>query len=223
MQQMLLDIPVDRSPVDRSPVDLARFHDTPLTRTPFDHIVVPGFVPHDAAVAAAAAFPGPDLPGVLPAPTETGSDPFGRLLHCLRSNEVTEAFGEKFGLELDPATLMVTLRARTRSADGSIHTDSETKVVTALIYLNDTWSNDGGRLRLLRGPEDIDDMIAEVPPLAGTLIAFRRTPNSWHGHRPYEGVRRAIMLNWMTDAATARRELRRHVVSAGFKSLFGGH
>jgi SM-20-related protein len=117
---------------------------------------------------------------------------------------------------------MVTLRARTRPADGRIHTDSTTKVVTALIYLNGEWSDAGGRLRLLRGPDDIEDMIAEVPPLAGTLIAFRRTANSWHGHKPYDGPRRAIMLNWMTDAATAHRELRRHAVSAGVKRLFGG-
>jgi hypothetical protein len=73
----------------------------------------------------------------------------------------------------------------------------------------------------LRGPNDIDDMIAEVPPEAGTLIAFRRSSRSWHGHKPYDGVRRAIMLNWMIDAATARRELRRHAVSAGIKRLFG--
>ena len=44
-------------------------------------------------------------------------------------------------------------------------------------------------------------MIAEVPPLAGTLLAFRRSENSWHGHKPFDGLRRAIMLNWMTTAA----------------------
>ena len=114
---------------------------------------------------------------------------------------------------------MVTLRARTRPVDGQIHTDSETKIVTALIYLNEDWSNQGGRLRLLRGPDDIEDMIAEVPPDAGTLLAFRRTDNSWHGHKPFDGVRRSIMLNWMVDAATMRRELRRHALSAGVKSL----
>ena len=90
----------------------------------------------------------------------------------------------------------------------------------ALIYLNGDWSEPGGRLRLLRGPDDIEDMIAEVPPVAGTLIAFQRTANSWHGHKSFSGVRRAIMLNWMTDAAVARRELRRHAVSSGFKRLF---
>jgi hypothetical protein len=204
------------------PIDLARFERTPLVREPFDHLVVPGFVPPEAASEAAACFPGPDLPGVLPAPSEPSTDAFGTLLRRLRSPAVTEAFAEKFGLELDPAALMITLRARTRPVDGRIHTDSETKVVTALIYLNSGWQDPGGRLRLLRGPNDLDDMVAEVPPEAGTLLAFRRSANSWHGHKPYDGVRRAIMLNWMVDAATARREVRRHAVSAGFKSLFGG-
>ncbi len=63
-------------------------------------------------------------------------------------------------------------------------------------------------------------MIAEVPPIAGTLLAFRRTDNSWHGHRPFDGVRRSIMLNWMTSPAVMRRELRRHALSAGVKSFF---
>jgi Rps23 Pro-64 3,4-dihydroxylase Tpa1-like proline 4-hydroxylase len=116
---------------------------------------------------------------------------------------------------------MITLRARTRPIDGRIHTDSETKLVTALIYLNGDWTEPGGRLRLLRGPDDLEDMIAEVPPMAGTLLAFRRSDCSWHGHKPFDGERRAIMLNWMVDAATARRELRRHAVSAGIKRLFG--
>ncbi len=200
-------------------LDLDRFAATPLDREPFDHLVLPGFVPQDTAVAAAAAFPGPDLPGVLPAPAKPGNDAFGDLLREIRSPAISEAFGRKFGLDLDPSTLMVTLRARARPVDGQIHTDSTTKVVTALIYLNTDWSNAGGRLRLLRGPNDLDDMIAEVPPVAGTLIAFRRTDCSWHGHKPFDGPRRAIMFNWMTDAAAARRELRRHTVSAGIKTL----
>jgi SM-20-related protein len=201
-------------------IDLDRIARTGLTRDPFEFLVVPGFVPHTAAGAAASSFPGPDLPGVLPAPWEEPDTAFGHLLHALRSPAVTEAFGAKFGLSLTTDTLMVTLRARTRPRDGQIHTDSESKLVTALIYLNNDWADAGGRLRLLRGPGDIDDMIAEVPPEAGTLIAFRRSNRSWHGHKPYDGVRRAIMLNWMVDVASARRELRRHAVSSGVKRLF---
>lgn len=202
------------------PIDLGRFRDEPLTREPFPHLVVPGFVPDAMARVVAASFRGPDLPGVLPAPANPPADAFGDLLRRLRDPAVTRAVADKFGVALDPDALMITLRARTRLSDGTIHTDSETKIVTALIYLNQDWSDPGGRLRLLRGPEDIDDMIAEVPPIAGTLLAFRRTENSWHGHKPFEGVRRSIMLNWMVSPSVMRRELRRHAVSAGFKSLF---
>lgn len=201
-------------------IDWDAFAATPLQRDPFEFLVVPGFLPPAVASSAAGSFPGPDLPGVLPAPAQPSDDAFGRLLVELRAPHTTRAFAERFALPLSPDTLRVTLRARTRPADGTIHTDSATKLVTALIYLNGDWSAPGGRLRLLRGPHDIDDMIAEVPPIAGTLLAFRRAENSWHGHQPFEGVRRSIMLNWMVDAATARRELRRHAVSAGLKRLF---
>ncbi len=198
------------------------FAATPLSRTPYDHLVVPGFVPCEMAVAAAASFPAPDLPGVLPAPKQPHDDACGRLLSELRTPRVTGLFAVKNQLQLSPDTLMITLRARTRPQDGRIHTDSESKVITALIYLNDDWASEGGRLRVLRGPRDIEDMAAEVPPIAGTLISFRRTDNSWHGHKPYDGPRKAIMLNWMVDAASARREMLRHSVSAGMKHLFTG-
>lgn len=202
-------------------IDYQLFAAARLERDPFDYLVVPGFVPPPAAIAAAEAFSGPDLPGVLPAPHQPPNNAFGRLLTALRGETLTHAFAEKFGRALSTDRLMVTLRARTRPADGRIHNDSASKVITALVYLNGGWSDTGGRLRLLRNPHDLDDVIAEVPPLAGTLIAFARSANSWHGHRPYEGRRRAIMLNWMTDAATARREWRRHALSAGIKRLFG--
>lgn len=87
------------------------------------------------------------------------------------------------------------------------------------VYLNGEWPHGGGQPRLLNEPDDIDDMIAEVPAVAGTLLAFRRSGNSWHDHLPFEGVRRSFMLNWMTTAGAARREAGRHVVSARFKHL----
>ncbi len=210
----------DISLIDTNVTDFRRFAATPLQSVPYQHMVLPGFVPRDVAVAAAASFPAPDLPGVLPAPTQMSDDAFGRLLAELRSPAFTRLFAEKYGLPLSTDCLMITLRARTRPQDGEIHTDSESKLVTALIYLNEDWSADGGRLRVLRGPGDIEDMAAEVPPDAGTLITFRRSDRSWHGHKPFDGPRKAIMLNWMTDAAAARREILRHGLSARVKRLF---
>jgi hypothetical protein len=136
---MILDLAPD-------PIDFEAFARTPLVREPFDRLVLLGFVPHDAAIAAAEASPGPDLPGLMPGPMDAAHNAFGDLLRSIRSPRTSEAFGEKFGLTLNPSTLMVILRARTRPIDGQIHTDSTTKVVTAPIYLNTDWSNEGGRL-----------------------------------------------------------------------------
>ncbi len=205
-----------------SMIDTECFAAAALTRTPYEHLVLPGFVPREIAIAAAASFPAPDLPGVLPAPApaETRDDACGRLLAELRTPGLTRLFAEKYGLKLSTDALMITLRARTRPRDGEIHTDSESKLVTALIYLNEDWSAGGGRLRVLRGPDDIEDMAAEVPPDAGTLITFRRSDRSWHGHKPFDGPRKSIMLNWMVNAGAARREMLRHAISAGAKRLF---
>ena len=112
---------------------------------------------------------------------------------------------------------MVTVRGRCAARDGRIHTDSKTKLITVLLYFNDPWEARGGRLRLLRSPTDLNDMIGEVPPEAGTMIAFRRSDRSYHGHEPYEGVRRYVMINWMTSDFAARRELLRHRLSARVK------
>jgi Rps23 Pro-64 3,4-dihydroxylase Tpa1-like proline 4-hydroxylase len=114
---------------------------------------------------------------------------------------------------------MVTVRGQSRAADGKIHTDSRTKLVTALIYMNDAWESPRGRLRLVRSATDLDDVIAEVPPDEGTLLVFRNDPNAFHGFEPFAGPRRVIQLNWVTDASVVRREQARHRFSAFFKRL----
>ncbi len=114
---------------------------------------------------------------------------------------------------------MVTVRGQAGARDGKIHADSKSKLVTVLIYMNESWEASGGRLRLLRSPDNLDDMVAEVPPDAGTLLAFLVTPHSWHGHVPISGPRRVIQLNWVTDDSVVRREQARHRVSARVKRL----
>jgi len=200
-------------------LDMAALARTRLARDPFDYLVVPGFLPPVAAEAARLYFPLSIHAGISPAHATAPGDGFDRLLTAVRAPAFTEAMATKFGVFLDPRALMVHMRSRCRPQDGRIHADSTDKVVTALIYLNESWPHPGGQLRILRSPDDIDDMVAEVPPLDGTLLAFHRTDHSFHGHLPYEGVRRAIMLNWMTDVGAARRETLRHSVSSAAKQL----
>jgi hypothetical protein len=192
-----------------------------LRRDPFDHVIVPGFVPAAEAAAIRACFPLAGHGGVEPAHASTQGDSLDLLLAALRQRRTSELFSELFGLDLAPETLMIHLRSRCRAQDGRIHADSRDKLVTGLIYFNESWPHSGGRLRLLRRPDDMEDMAGEVAPLDGTLVAFRRSDTSYHGHHPYTGVRRCVMFNWMVDEAAARRETRRHGISAIFKRLVG--
>ncbi|MGH7112485.1 MAG: 2OG-Fe(II) oxygenase, partial [Stellaceae bacterium] len=63
---------------------------------------------------------------------------------------------------------------------------------------------------MLRGPADLNDYAVEVAPLLGTMLAFRHSERSFHGHRAHIGERRVLQLNWVTDARVAARELGRH-------------
>jgi hypothetical protein len=201
-------------------LDLARFAATPLRRAPFDHLIVPGFIAREALPALAADFPPIAKGGSYPPETLRFGPAFARLIEELEGDAMRNAFAAKFEIDLAGRPVMITVRGHTRAKDGRIHTDSKTKLLTALIYFNDDWTADGGRLRLLRSAHDLDDYAAEVPPDKGTLLAFRCTDKAWHGHKPFIGPRRTIQVNWVTSEAVKQREIARHSFSARLKSLF---
>lgn len=198
-------------------IDLAALKASPLAREPFNYTVVPQAIRPEDAAAIRADFPEIADSGLLPVEATHPGPRFRQLIEELQSVPVARAFSEKFGVDLVGRSQMITVRGRCALKDGRIHTDSVAKLITVLIYFNDPWEAKGGRLRLLRSPTDLQDMIAEVPPEAGTMIAFRRSDLSYHGHEPFEGVRRYVMINWMTSDFAAQRELFRHRVSAKVK------
>jgi hypothetical protein len=200
-------------------LDLDSLARAPLAREPFLYTVVPNFIRKADAAAIREDFPAIEDPGLLPVEATSYGHRFGALIRELQSEAVARAFSEKFDIDLAGRATMVTVRGRCQEKDGRIHPDSEAKLVTALLYFNDIWDSQGGRLRLLRSPTDLNDMIAEVPPDSGTLVAFRRADNSYHGHEPYVGVRRYVMINWMASSFAAQRELMRHRISAQAKRL----
>jgi hypothetical protein len=65
-----------------------------------------------------------------------------------------------------------------------------------LLYFNEDWPHEGGRLRMLRSASDLDDYAAEVVPAGGNLLAFRRSDNSFHGHKRFVGERRILQLSF---------------------------
>ncbi len=200
-------------------IDLARLRDSQLHRDPFDFVVVEDFLAADRADQLVEEFPAVPGHGSYPLSTLACSPLFTRLIEELEGDEMRAAIEKKFALDLAGRPTMITLRGYSDGKDGDIHTDSVTKLITVLIYMNREWSEAAGRLRLLRGADSLADYAAEVPPLAGTLIAFRRSDASFHGHEAHVGKRQSIQLNWVTDAAVVRREISRHVWSARLKAL----
>jgi hypothetical protein len=202
-------------------VDLSAFNCTPLISEPFPYLIVPGFLAAEARGAVAADYPRIDQPGSFPLADLAYGPAFANFIRELESEPMRLAFAKKFAIPLADKPTMVTVRGQARPSDGRIHADSATKLITVLVYMNEAWEAPGGRLRLLRRPDDIDSMVAEVPPAAGTLLAFRVTPHSWHGHKPTDGARRVVQLNWVASQGVVRRERLRHGLSARLKRLFG--
>ena len=198
-------------------IDLEAFRAAPLTRDPFTFTIVRQAIRPADAADIRADVPAIEDSGLLPVEATTPGTRFSQLIEELQSDEVARAFSEKFDVDLTGRAQMITVRGRCSLRDGRIHTDTESKLITVLIYFNEPWEAKGGRLRLLRSPTDLNDMIGEVPPDAGTMIAFRRSDRSYHGHEPFEGVRRYVMINWMTSGFAAQRELFRHRLSARVK------
>jgi SM-20-related protein len=203
-------------------LDYAALQATPVAKDPFRHVVVPRFVP--------PAHLGPIVSG-LPRLPARGSFPISALrlgtaatalFQELEGPAFREAVAAKFALDLAAAPTMTTLRGQTTERDGKIHTDSLAKRVTVLLYLNpatEAWARREGCLRLLRRPDNLEDYAVEIPPTDGTLLIFPNGPTTWHGHRQFIGQRYVVQLNYMTNDAKARSELRRHRWSALIKRM----
>ena len=201
-------------------IDIDAFRAAPVAESPFRYAVVPRFVPEVALDGIAADYPAIDRGGSFPLGALRFGPAFAALCDDLSGDALRAAFEEKFDMDLTGRPTTLTVRGRCRPKDGRIHTDSRSKLITVLLYLNEgTWQAEGGRLRLLRSATDLSDCIAEVAPDGGTMLCFHNTPNAWHGHAPFDGERRVLQLNWVTGEAAARSSERRHGLSALLKRI----
>jgi len=192
-----------------------------LSRDPFDFVFIPAALESSDVEAVARDFPEIPAGGSFDVESLKAGPAFRKLVHEMRCDAFRAPFEDKFGIDLSGYPLHITVRGHVRGKDGAIHTDSKDKVLTGLLYLNPEWNEAGGRLRLLRNGEDIEDYALEVPPVAGNMLVFRRGDHSWHGHLPSMGRRLSLQFNWVTGDAYRRREVIRHRLSSWLKRLGG--
>ncbi|MBU1210301.1 MAG: 2OG-Fe(II) oxygenase [Alphaproteobacteria bacterium] len=186
---------------------------------PYMYTVLPGFLSPDSVRAINATYPNIEKGGSYPVESLEENMIIKEVIDELDGPEFEKVIAEKFGVELAGRPKMYSLRGYTRAKDGRIHTDSKDKIITVLLYLNEDWTQDGGRLRILKNGYDVDDYVAEVPPDNGTLLVFKRSNNSWHGHHPFDGQRRSLQMNWMTSEGSKGWHKVRHKISAAMKKL----
>ncbi len=206
-------------------LDFAALRAAPVQAEPFAHILLPHFVRASALPAVFAALPPMKGRGSFPITALRLGEATRAVIAGLQSEMFRGIIEEKFALNLAGAPRMITLRGNAGPQDGQIHTDSSAKRVTILLYLNPTgagpWARQEGCLRLLRGPDDLENYATEVPPVDGTLLVFPNGPATWHGHKAFTGQRYVVQMNYMTTSTKAKAEMRRHHLSALFKRLTG--
>ncbi len=192
----------------------------PLVAQPFPYLIVDNLIRPEVLPDVVESFPRIPKRGSFPPEAVSYSGRFATLIDEMHSPGLRDLVGDRLGMDLDGRPPMLTIRGRTGKKDGQIHTDSKSKLVTVLLYLNPGWSAPEGRLRLLYNDHDLSRYAAEISPDAGRCLIFKVTPNCWHGHEPFDGERRTIQLNYVTSDEARERDLKRHRFSAYLKGLF---
>ena len=200
-------------------LDLAKLAAAPLKTEPFLYTVVPNFISAESLRRVIETYPPISQGGSFPLESLRTDMVIKEVIDELDGPAFQKAIEEKFDVDLTDRPKMYSLRGYTRAKDGQIHTDSKDKIITVLLYLNENWDRDGGRLRILKNGHDVDDFVEEVAPDNGTLLVFKRSDTSWHGHHPFEGPRRSLQMNWMTSEGSKGWHRVRHKLSAAVKKL----
>lgn len=204
-----------------SVLDIDVIRKAELKRDPYEYFIGSDFVRKDAIADLQATFPDFRTPGFHPVPDELMKGAFGEAIRELRGEEMSQALSESFGVDFHPFPRFITVRKISAAHEGRIHCDSESKVMSLLLYLNEGWSSPDGRLRVLRGEKSFDDYAAEVDPRTGSVFAFMRRDHSWHGHTPFVGERRVIQVAWLRSQDEIDRKSKRHRMSGFLKNIFG--
>ena len=208
--------------LDAARLDVA---ETEVHAQPFPFLIARDQLPQVARDQLAADFPRYPSAGFFPHETGDCGPSINHLIDELTAPAFADAIGSRLGIaDLGRYPSLVTICRALDKRHGTIHTDSQSKIVTALLYLNHTWPEiSEGCLRFLNRIDDIDDrVVPEIRPMYGTLVAFKRADNSFHGHLPHEGERRVIQVAWLTSEDEKRRKTKRGKLSRLFKKLFGG-
>jgi Rps23 Pro-64 3,4-dihydroxylase Tpa1-like proline 4-hydroxylase len=102
------------------------------------------------------------------------------LAHDFLSPSYRSAMSELIGVDLSDAEFEVNAFHYPPGGLHGAHTDHADKIVTHVLYFNESWNDDdGGCLLILKSP-NLQDTVAHVSPLVGNSAVLVRSNDSWH-------------------------------------------
>ncbi|MBN2977663.1 2OG-Fe(II) oxygenase [Pseudomonas lactucae] len=115
---------------------------------------------------------------------EALSEAWLRLAQDLGSAAYREAMSHLSGIDLRSVPMEVNVFHYGPGASLGAHPDLPDKLVTHILYFNESWDrNDGGCLNILQR-NDPSAVVAEIEPLVGNSAILVRSDNSWHAVTP---------------------------------------
>ena len=187
-------------------LQIAKLRAAKLETDPFEYVVVPAFLNAVSLKRINATFPAIAKGGSYPIESLDSSLAINEVIDELDGPEFERAIAEKFGIDLSGRPKMYSLRGWVGVKDGQIHTDSEDKIITVLLYLNANWPHAGTRLRLLRNGTDLENFVTEVP---GFSISHHCLANGSDGYvYPIRDLRVWRLCNGASTTAAIPRGTR---------------
>lgn len=125
---------------------------------------------------------------------------------AFQSNAVVRALEEAFATTLTGSFLRVEYCQDSGSFWLEPHCDVEVKLITIQVYLSSGADAESLGTDIYR---DENTWFATVPASFNSALVFVPAKNTWHGfrRRQFAGVRRSIIINYVTASWRARHEL----------------
>lgn len=128
------------------------------------------------------------------------------LVSALQQGEMVAALEKRTGAQLRGSFLRVEYCLDTDGFWLEPHTDIGAKFFTMLIYLSDPPAGEDWGTDLYAAPSI---HVGSAPCARNNALIFVPGPDTWHGfiRRPITGVRRSLIVNYVTPDWRARHEL----------------
>lgn len=199
---------------------LASFANAEKHEQPYPHYIVRDCVPGDMIEPLQTIpFPAPELGGVsgtrevhnksrsyFDAESCKEFPVASALAEALQDGEVVAAIEKTFGTDLDGTFLRIEYAQDTDGFWLEPHTDIGVKNFTMLMYLSDGEGHEKLGTSIYA---DKETHVGESPFAPNLAMIFVPSDKTWHGfeQRPISGVRKSIIINYVTQDWRAREQL----------------